>query len=156
MITAEMHLTDYITELRTLIGNAPVNLMGAAGLIFDAEGRVLLQQLAGRNDVWSLPGGLCELAEAPEQTLKREIYEETALKVHSAELITLLTTPLRTLSNGHRASFYTALYRVTHWSGTPTADGVETAHLEWFHVQDLPPIRGLVGQWASKWLQEHH
>ena len=77
---------DYIRDLRTLIGDAPVNLMSAAGLIFDAQGRVLLQRLVGRTDVWSLPGGLCELAEPPEQTLRREVHEETGLEVLEAEL----------------------------------------------------------------------
>lgn len=135
---------DYIADLRALIGNAPVNLMGAAGLIFDSEGRVLLQRLVGRSDVWSLPGGLCELAEPP---------EETGLEVLGAELLTLHTTPLRTLGNGHQASFYTALYRVTGWRGTPLADGLEVERLEWFSVQELPPLRGFVGQWAAAWLR---
>lgn len=144
---------DYIADLRALIGNAPVNLMGAAGLIFDSEGRVLLQRLVGRSDVWSLPGGLCELAEPPEHTLRREVREETGLEVLGAELLTLHTTPLRTLGNGHQASFYTALYRVTEWRGTPQADGLEVERLEWFSVQELPPLRGFIGQWAAAWLR---
>ncbi|RTR27752.1 NUDIX domain-containing protein [Deinococcus radiophilus] len=145
---------DYITDLRTIIGNAPVNLMGAAGLMFDAEGRVLLQRLVGRDDVWSLPGGLCELAEPPERTLRREVQEETGLTVLDAELLTLHTTPLRTLGNGHQASFYTALYRVTAWEGVPQADGVEVAELRWFSVEALPPMRGYIGRWAAEWLRE--
>lgn len=94
------HAADYISDLRALIGDHPLNLMGAAAILLDAEGRVLLQKLAYR-DVWGLPGGLCELAEAPEDTLRREVFEETALTVHAAQLLTLLTTPLRTLPNGH-------------------------------------------------------
>lgn len=150
-----MPSSDYIADLRALIGNAPVNLMGAAGLIFDAEDRVLLQRLVGRDDVWSLPGGLCELAEPPEQTLRREVREETALEVQDAELITLHTTPLRTLGNGHQASFYTALYRVTEWSGIPRADGLEVERLEWFSVPELPPMRGFIGVWAAEWLRKN-
>lgn len=144
---------DYIAGLRALIGNAPVNLMGAAGLLFDDEGRVLLERLVGRDEVWSLPGGLCELAEPPEQTLRREVREETGLHVLGAEQLTLHTTPLRTLGNGHQASFYTALYRVTEWSGTPRPDGREVEQLEWFSVQELPPMRGYIGRWAADWLR---
>ena len=144
---------DYIAGLRALIGNEPVNLMGAAGLIFDAEGRVLLQRLAAGPEVWALPGGLCELAEPPEQTLRREVCEKTGLEMLAADLLTLHTTPLRTLSNGHRASFYTALYRVTEWEGTPTPDGTEVARLEWFAADALPPMRGYIGRWAADWLR---
>ncbi|WP_261664881.1 NUDIX domain-containing protein, partial [Deinococcus sp. Marseille-Q6407] len=126
---------------------------GAAGLLFDAQGQVLLQRLVGRPDVWSLPGGLCELAEPPEQTLRREVREETGLEVQTAELLTLHTTPLRTLENGHQASFYTALYQVTAWTGTPQPDGVEVERLHWFAVADLPPLRGFIGRWAAEWLK---
>lgn len=147
-------MSDYIHDLRALVGNAPVNLLGAAGLIFDARGRVLLQKLVGRDDVWSLCGGLCELAEAPEAALRREVREETGLEVRAARLITLHTSPLRTLANGHQAAFYTALYEVTAWTGTPQPDGIEVERLEWFGVDELPPLRGLVGRWAAAWLQE--
>ena len=148
-------MPDYIADLRARLCNAPVNLMGAAGLIFDAQGRVLLERLVGRGDVWSLPGGLCELAEAPERTLRREVREETGLEVLAADLITLHTTPLKTLSNGHQASFYTALYCVTEWQGTPQPDGLEVERLEWFAVSALPPLRGYVGRWAAEWLRLH-
>ncbi|RJF71970.1 NUDIX domain-containing protein [Deinococcus cavernae] len=147
------HAADYISDLRALIGDHPLNLMGAAAILLDAEGRVLLQKLAYR-DVWGLPGGLCELAEAPEDTLRREVFEETALTVHAAQLLTLLTTPLRTLPNGHQAAFYTALYLVTGWEGEPVADGVESGELRFFAAHELPaPLRGVAGQWAADWLK---
>ncbi|WP_339095063.1 NUDIX domain-containing protein [Deinococcus sp. VB343] len=147
-------MTDYITEIRALVGDAPVNLLGAAGLIFDSQGRVLLEKLVGRDDVWSLPGGLCELAEPPEAALRREMREETGLELRRAELLTLHTTPLRTLANGHQAAFYTALYRVTDWQGTPQPDATEVEALDWFAPDDLPPLRGSIGQWAARWLRE--
>lgn len=141
--------TDYVAGLRAMVGHAPLNLMGAVGLVLDGNGRVLLQKLAGR-EVWGLPGGLCELAEPPETTLCRE---ETGLVVLAAELLTLLTTPLRTLPNGHRVSFYTAVYRVTEWSGVPVPDGVEGTELRFFAPDDLPlPLRGQPGAWAADWL----
>ena len=146
-------MPDYIADLRARIGNDPVNLMGACGLIRDPQGRLLLQRLAGR-DVWGLPGGLCELAEAPAQTLRREVFEETRLHVHAATLLDLLTTPLRTLPNGHQAHFYTAIYRVDAWSGVPTPDGIEGLDLAFFGAHELPSLRGQPGEYARAWLIE--
>ena len=146
-------MPDYIADLRARIGNDPVNLMGACGLICDPQGRLLLQRLAGR-DVWGLPGGLCELAEAPAQTLRREVFEETRLHVHAATLLDLLTTPLRTLPNGHQVSFYTAIYRVDDWSGVPTPDGIEGVELAFFGAHELPSLRGQPGEYARAWLIE--
>lgn len=144
----------YFEGLRALVGNHPLNLMGAAGLLLDEQGRVLLQRVAGR-EVWGLPGGLCELAEPPEITLRREVLEETALTVKDAELLTLLTTPLRTLPNGHQAAFYTAIYLVRDWEGTPQADGAESAEVRFFSVQELPlPLRGMAGAWMARWLRQ--
>ena len=72
-----------------------------------------------------------------------------------AELITLHTTPLRTLENGHQASFYTALYRVMAWEGTPQHGGAEVEQLAWFAPDALPPMRGFIGRWAARWLADH-
>ncbi|WP_221089642.1 NUDIX domain-containing protein [Deinococcus aquaedulcis] len=144
-------MPDYIADLRALIGHRPVNLMGACGLIRDAQGRLLLQRLAGR-DVWALPGGLCELGEPPLVTLQREVWEETALTVQAATLLDLLTTPLRTVPNGDQAHFYTAIYRVDAWHGTPVPDGVEGVELAFFAPDALPALRGQPGEYARAWL----
>jgi ADP-ribose pyrophosphatase YjhB (NUDIX family) len=38
---------------------------------------------------WDLPGGKTDFGETPEDTLKREVYEETGLKLRSYKLITV-------------------------------------------------------------------
>ncbi|MBZ9751199.1 NUDIX domain-containing protein [Deinococcus sp. HMF7604] len=144
-------MPDYIAELRAQIGQRPVNLMGACGLIRDEQGHLLLQRLAGQ-EVWALPGGLCELGEPPLETLRREVWEETALTVQAASLLDLLTTPLRTVANGDQAHFYTAMYRVDAWTGVPVPDGVEGAELAFFAPTALPTLRGQPGEFARVWL----
>lgn len=143
---------DYITYLRSMTGHRPVNLMGAVGLILNDRGELLLQRLAGP-ELWAVPGGLCELGEPPLNTVKREVLEETGLEVLEAELLDLLVTPHRQLANGDEAYFYTAVYRVTEWRGTPIADGVEGVELAFFGPDALPVLRGQTGAWAGQWLR---
>ncbi|MBI4433772.1 NUDIX domain-containing protein [Candidatus Uhrbacteria bacterium] len=54
--------------------------IGAFGIIFDADGRVLLCHRTDR-DLWNLPGGTMESAEVPWETVVREVEEEVGVRV---------------------------------------------------------------------------
>ncbi len=61
--------------------NARVTV-GAVGAVFDAEGRLLLvEHLFHPQTPWGLPGGNLNRGETPDQTVRRELLEETALRV---------------------------------------------------------------------------
>lgn len=98
-----------------------VRRFGAYGLITDPAGRVLLAQIApgypgaGR---WHLPGGGTDFGEQPVQGLAREVFEETAQRVESADLIDV--------------SFF----------HNPAAMGPEGVPLDWFSVRTV--FRGRV------------
>lgn len=59
------------------------------GAIIISEGKILLEKR--RNDPgsgkWSIPGGIVELGEKVEQTVVREVKEETGLLVNRPELL---------------------------------------------------------------------
>lgn len=77
-------MADYIADLRALVGNTRVILNGACVMIFDESGRLLLQQRQD-NGLWGLPSGLMELGEKIEDTARREVWEETGLKLGKLE-----------------------------------------------------------------------
>jgi 8-oxo-dGTP diphosphatase len=63
-----------------------VTRMGAAAVIVDEGGRVLLvKHTYGRRN-WELPGGMTEPGESAEVTALREVREETGLRVRAERL----------------------------------------------------------------------
>ena len=68
-------------------------LLVSAVALIDVDGRVLLAQrpegksLAG---LWEFPGGKLEQGESPEQALKREFLEETALELLNSQELMLV------------------------------------------------------------------
>jgi ADP-ribose pyrophosphatase YjhB (NUDIX family) len=67
---------------------APRHAVGAVGVVFDREGRVLLVEHAFRTDFpWGLPGGWVEPGEEPSAAVKRELREELGLDVAVGELV---------------------------------------------------------------------
>ncbi|MFE0462340.1 NUDIX hydrolase [Kitasatospora sp. NPDC058965] len=64
----------------------PLHSVSVAGAVVRADGRVLAIQRAD-NGTWEPPGGVLEPAEAIEDGVRREVFEETGIKV-SVERLT--------------------------------------------------------------------
>ncbi|MEC0238437.1 NUDIX domain-containing protein [Paenibacillus dokdonensis] len=60
--------------------------MGAAAVIFDSEGQVLLVRHSYGKNNWELPGGKSEKDESAQETAQREVMEETGLEVNVGQL----------------------------------------------------------------------
>ena len=143
MYLTHVSTQDYVRDLRAALGPRPVNFVGAAGVIQNGAGEVLLLRRVG-SDRWGLVTGISELGEALEETLRREMEEETGLTLHRARLLDMLSPAgLSRVANGDEFYSYTALFRVTGWSGTPRPDGVEIAEARFFPLHSLPPLNRL-------------
>lgn len=86
---------------------------GATAIIVNDKGQILLQSRAD-NDRWGLPGGCQELGERFEDTVIREVKEETNLDVseENLELIAIVSGNSRRneYPNGDVVINNTALY----------------------------------------------
>ncbi|WP_437348803.1 NUDIX hydrolase [Paenibacillus humicus] len=67
--------------------------IGAAAVILDSEGRVLLVKHSYGNNNWELPGGKAEDEESAEDTAAREVLEEVGLKVGIRQLTGIYYDP---------------------------------------------------------------
>jgi 8-oxo-dGTP diphosphatase len=102
-----------------------------AGLLIDAEGRVLLaQRPAGKHlaGMWEFPGGKLESGETPLAALARELHEELGIMMARAE--PLIEVPW---TYGERDLLLDA-WCVDQWDGAPRS--LEGQALQW-----LDPLR---------------
>ncbi|AZM47499.1 NUDIX hydrolase [Streptomyces sp. WAC 06738] len=60
--------------------STPLHSVSVAGAVVREDGRVLAIQRAD-NGTWEPPGGVLEVDEAPEEGVRREVFEETGVHV---------------------------------------------------------------------------
>lgn len=113
---------------------------GAAAIIVNENGQILLQSRADR-DRWGLPGGCQELGERFQDTVIREIKEETNLDVkeEDLELIDIVSGASRRndYPNGDVVINNTALYCIRKYSGELKWDS-ESKEMRFFDLDNLP------------------
>lgn len=113
---------------------------GAAAIIVNDKGQILLQSRADR-DRWGLPGGCQELGERFQETVIREIKEETNLDVleEDLELIDIVSGPSRRndYPNGDVVINNTVLYCVKKYSGELKWN-TESKEMRFFDLDNLP------------------
>ncbi len=64
------------------------------GAVIVCNGRILLEKRKGEpgRGKWSIPGGIVELGESAEQTVIREVKEETNLEVEKPKLVDVVNS----------------------------------------------------------------
>lgn len=113
---------------------------GAAAIIVNNDGQILLQSRAD-NDRWGLPGGCQELGERFEDTIIREVKEETNLDIteENLELIAVVSgnTRCNEYPNGDVVINNTVLYCIKNYSGEIKWDN-ESKEMKFFNLDNLP------------------
>ncbi|WP_226683233.1 NUDIX hydrolase [Sutcliffiella horikoshii] len=130
---------DYITHLRSMVGNEKVIMVVAGAFVFDSDGKLLLQQRTD-NAQWGLPGGFMELGENITDAARREVQEETGLHLEQLELFGLYSGPEydKTFANGDQVSLVQVLFTCNRYNGQLVKSNDESLKNEFFHLHSLP------------------
>jgi len=121
--------------LSRLYSNRPIVGVGA---IIIQSGKILLEKR--KNDPgrgkWSIPGGKVELGESLEQSVIREVQEETGLVVDAPELIDVVGQASLDESGKVKYHFVIVDYLVKLKGGTARAAS-DAAELEWVLLDEV-------------------
>lgn len=131
-------MDEYVKKLRKHIGKAPL-LLVAAGAIIHKNRKILLQRRAD-NGNWAIHGGVLELGETVEETVKRELNEEIGINPTELKLYKIFSgEDMHTVyPNGDEVYFINVIFLCEEYEGELKQDNEEVTELKWFDVDNLP------------------
>jgi 8-oxo-dGTP pyrophosphatase MutT (NUDIX family) len=130
----------YVEELRAIIGHKQIILNGVIAFIENPCGKILMQQRRYPYGKWGLPGGLMELGESTQETLRREILEETGLSIGELKLFGVYSGKnyLCIAENGDEFYVVTTVYTTSDYCGEVSVADNESLSFEWVDIHNLP------------------
>lgn len=146
---------DYVSWIRSKVGHEKIFLNFAAGILPNQEGRILLQKRADKK-VWDFPGGIMELGESALETVTREFYEETGLRVEATRLIGVYTNYEESYPNGDVAQVVGVVYEVCaeQPEQAQSFHNSETLALDFFSYEECQQLQ-LAGQQTWDILEDY-
>jgi NAD+ diphosphatase len=119
-------------------------------LVVDGDRCLLAKGAYRKVNFYSTLAGFMEVGETPEQAVKREVWEETGIKVKNIEYIGSQSWPFPSqLMIG-----FIAKYR----SGEININPEEIEDAQWFHFDELPPfppVTSIAGRLIEEGLRRH-
>lgn len=127
------------------LGSRRIFVPGVRAILLNGAGEILLQRPTD-NGQWEISGGFVELDETPLEALRREVEEETSLKVIEAERMGFSCGPHQKFAypTGDRVQCFALAFIVRKGECTPRADGREGSMIQFFQTsrltEDLVPV----------------
>lgn len=131
-------------------GSAPAaNSLWPSGFaaVRDERGRLLLARRADTRQ-WELPGGRVNIGESISDAVRREVAEETGLRVTVLGLLGVYTDPGHVMvhDTGEVRQQFALLFDAVVTAGEPRPDYQEIENVAWFaaeEIDDLPIHPGI-------------
>ena len=132
-------MSDYIMDLRKIVGHRTLLQVGASVIVEDFEGRILLQKRADTHE-WGYAGGSVEIDEKVEEAAKRELFEESGLIAEELYLLGVYSGKEmhNIYPNGDEVSNVDIVYVCRKFSGELKRQESEVEDLRFFSVEDMP------------------
>ncbi|PJF34829.1 MAG: NUDIX hydrolase [Candidatus Thermofonsia Clade 1 bacterium] len=136
-----MPISDYIRQLREKVGQAPILMLGVAGVVINAAGEVLLQRRSD-NGQWALPGGALDPGEEPAEAVVREVWEETGVLVAPERVVAIHGGEefFVRYPNGDQAYIVSITFACRPLRGEPHVNDDESLEVRYFSPDQLPPL----------------
>lgn len=148
-------MNDYIKTMRAMIGHEILLTVGCGAIIEDPQGRILLQERTGQ-DIWGIPGGLMEIGETFEETVKREVFEETNLLINEVSLFGIYSGEkgITGYPNGDQVYSIQIIFKVKNYEGTIKSN-IESKQLRFFSREQLPNnINSHQASFINDWVKD--
>ncbi len=137
-----MPISDYLRDLRALVGSRLLLLPGVAAIVRDAEHRVLFIRRADSGE-WGLPAGAIAPGETPADAVAREVREETGLEVRPARVAGVFGGKGFRVryENGDEAEYTVIVFDCEVIGGTLSATDGEALELRYFAPDEAPELQ---------------
>jgi 8-oxo-dGTP pyrophosphatase MutT (NUDIX family) len=125
--------TGHIAEIRAAIGSRLLLMPAVSNAVFDAEDRLLLLRHTEWDGGWGTPGGAVEPDETPVEAARRELAEETGLRLEPQAIVAVLGGPDHVVryANGDETAYVTTIF-ASRWDGAAVVpDGREVDDARW-------------------------
>ncbi|WP_238899556.1 NUDIX domain-containing protein [Clostridium sp. YIM B02500] len=131
-------MDEYIKKLRKHIGNSPLLLVAAGAIIY--KNREILLQRRADSGKWAIHGGVLELGETVEETVKRELNEEIGINPIKLKFYKVFSEEdmYTVYPNGDEVYYINVIFLCDEYEGELKQDNNEVTELKWFDVDNLP------------------
>jgi 8-oxo-dGTP pyrophosphatase MutT (NUDIX family) len=134
-----MAIPEFIQDIRAKAGDVLLLMPGVVMVVFDEQGRILLNQ---RTDTgrWALISGIPDPGEQPAQAAVREIMEETGVSAVVERVLSVFTNEPIVYPNGDHAQFIDIVLCCRAVGGRARVNDDESLDVRWFAQDELPPL----------------
>jgi 8-oxo-dGTP diphosphatase len=134
-------MSDAAREAREMKREYPRHpIVGVGGVVIRGDRVLLIRR--GREPLkgeWSIPGGVLELGESLKEGVRREVLEETGLRVRPLEALAVFD---RVQKKGERVQYhYVIVDYVCRASGGRLKSGSDVLDARWVKREEIPGYR---------------
>jgi ADP-ribose pyrophosphatase YjhB (NUDIX family) len=134
-----MPIPDFVTELRSYVGQRELWLPGVTAVVRRGDDVLLVRR--SDNGEWAPVTGILDPGEEPARGAVREVLEETGVRARVDRLASTSVMAGVVHANGDRAAYLDVCFACTWLAGEARVGDDESLEVCWFPRSELPAMR---------------